>query len=110
MLARQRGQILQTAAAMTSAHSLLIGDFNAVPWNEALEQIGRQPGAPQRLSLGPRSTWLSPLPLLGAAIDHAFVSNALVGSVALGPANGSDHFPIIVSLKRIPDPQTGAAG
>ncbi|MEX0645420.1 MAG: endonuclease/exonuclease/phosphatase family protein [Parvularculaceae bacterium] len=79
---------------------LIIGDFNATPWNLALAEASNIEAAPNRLSLGAKSTWLSPFPLIGAAIDHAYSSPDLLGSVELGPANGSDHFPIIVALKR----------
>lgn len=79
---------------------IVVGDFNAAPWSAVL---GR-PVAIERLRLGARATWLLPLPLLGIPIDHAFVSKGLEGSVALGPFNGSDHFPIIASVKRSPGP------
>lgn len=75
---------------------VVVGDFNAAPWNDVLQSAN----ATERLRLGPRSTWAAPLPLFGIPIDHAFVSKALAGSVVLGPFNGSDHFPIVVSVRR----------
>ncbi|MEQ1931236.1 MAG: endonuclease/exonuclease/phosphatase family protein [Parvularculaceae bacterium] len=99
-LARQRDEIAVAFRAAPRGESyIIIGDFNAVPWNSVLTgpTIGLE--APKRLSLGARATWLSPLPLIGAPIDHAFISNDLVGAVRLGPANGSDHLPLIVNIK-----------
>jgi endonuclease/exonuclease/phosphatase (EEP) superfamily protein YafD len=92
----QHRQIAETFAAIEAAPPfIIVGDFNAAPWSAVLNP----PPDVRRLSLGRRSTWMSPLPLLGIPIDHAFVSKDLCGSVALGPATGSDHRPIVVSAR-----------
>lgn len=101
LLRRQREETARAFAALPPEEpGVLIGDFNAVPWNLSLSQPSTTPNAPLRLSLGPRATWMSPVPMIGAQIDHAFISRGLEGSVRLGPANGSDHLPIVVRVRR----------
>lgn len=96
-LATQRKHIAETFAAVeTRKPFVVVGDFNAAPWSNALDNDRKT----TRLHLGPKATWVFPLAVLGIPIDHGYVSSGLEGSVALGPFIGSDHFPIIVSVKR----------
>ena len=88
------------AALDKDSRSLLIGDFNATPWNKALADPQKKAKRLQRVAIGKRSTWISNAPLIGAPIDHAFASHNLEASAKLGPANGSDHFPLIISVRQ----------
>ena len=81
---------------------LVVGDFNATPWSAPFRNLvatadlensqrgfGLQPSFPTTSSL-----------LLRVPIDHLVHSPALeVTDRQLGPALGSDHFPLVVDLQ-----------
>lgn len=89
------------AAGQTGAY-LVVGDFNATPWsypfrrlmattdlNNSQSGFGLQPSFPTTSNL-----------LLRVPIDHLLYSDALeVTDRQLGPALGSDHFPLVVDLQ-----------
>lgn len=84
---------------------MVVGDFNATPWSwpfrrlmsdggleNSLRGFGLQPSFPATRSV-----------LLRVPIDHLLHSNGLVvRSRELGPALGSDHFPLVVDLELSP--------
>ncbi|MCY4643507.1 MAG: endonuclease/exonuclease/phosphatase family protein [Bacteriovoracales bacterium] len=78
--------------------NILLGDLNAVSWSSHLKQLSKDTG------LNPvntfRDTWNSVLPP-GMRIrpDHAFVSKNLKGALKVLDNIGSDHLPMLLSLK-----------
>lgn len=83
------------ALAAGADRAIVIGDFNATPWNRALVRAARRAGA-ARAPTGP--TWMSRLPLLGLPIDHAFALRGVSLSAEVGPPIGSDHFPLLIRV------------
>lgn len=81
---------------------LIVGDFNATPSSAILRRFSREAGVrPARAVTG---TWFDPLPgVLRIAIDNAFVGPGLtITRRKIGPDNGSDHRPIMVTVARAP--------
>lgn len=92
------------AADRSGAH-IVVGDFNATPWSSPFRALmgtadlinsqtgfGLQPSFPTTSNL-----------LLRVPIDHLLHSADLeVTDRQLGPALGSDHFPLIVDLQTAP--------
>lgn len=81
---------------------VLVGDFNLTPWSFAHARLldeGRLVSALD--GRGYQYTWPSWPPLLQIPIDLSFHSTGLT-SVAreIGPAEGSDHYAVTVSLAR----------
>ena len=77
---------------------VIVGDFNATAASAILRRFGKEAGvtnAPARLG-----TWPTPMPgQLSVAIDNAFVGSKMtVLARRVGPANGSDHRPIVVTV------------
>jgi len=93
---RELGQILSPAAEPT----ILLGDFNCVPWSPFLSDFLAQTGyRDSRQGFGYDGTWYAKKIFLRIPIDHAFVSPQVnVHSRAVGQSAGSDHFPIIVEV------------
>lgn len=89
-------------AARQSGAFMVVGDFNATPWSWPFRRLmssaellssqrgfGLQPSFPATSNL-----------LLRVPIDHLLHSPALeVTARQLGPALGSDHFPLVVDLQ-----------
>lgn len=79
---------------------LIVGDFNATASSAILRRFAREAGVtPARAVTG---TWFDPLPgVLRIAIDNAFVGPGLtITQRQVGPDNGSDHRPIVVTVAR----------
>lgn len=79
---------------------LIVGDFNATTASAILKRFAREAGVtPARAVMG---TWFHPLPgPFRLAIDNAFTGPGLtVLDRKVGPANGSDHRPIVVTVAR----------
>jgi len=80
---------------------IVLGDFNATPWNRAFVEMRRRTG----LSAGSTAWWLpswpDPLPaLLRVPIDHVLVDGDLaVERAELGASFGSDHRPLIATVR-----------
>ena len=81
---------------------MIVGDFNATPWSWPFRHLVKkgslnnsQDGFGVQATFAANSNWLFRVP-----IDHLLHSDALrVRDRRLGPALGSDHFPIIVDLE-----------
>ena len=89
--------IAQELRRVERADLVLVGDFNAAAPARSLKRM-EEDWQVARLTRH-QASWPSPLPLFG--IDHAFAGEnwARVG-IEVGPANGSDHRPLIVDLVR----------
>ncbi len=81
---------------------LVVGDFNATPWSWAFRRLMGSTGmrnSQMGFGLQPSFSADSNL-LLRVPIDHLLHSPALaVTDRSLGPALGSDHFPLVVDLQ-----------
>lgn len=107
-VAQEVADLREMAARTPAAGNILVGDFNSTPWSAALR---REEAA---LSLVRRTralaTWPAeavshnklgfPFPVL--PIDHVFAGRdwATV-KVERGPKLGSDHYPVVVTLRRV---------
>lgn len=80
--------------------TLLVGDFNLVPTSPAWRRLfATSPVKRLQAGLLPVGTWPSTLGILGASIDHVFISDGLVAvGVAVLPDVGSDHRGLVVDL------------
>jgi len=77
---------------------VIVGDFNATAASAILRRFSKEAGvvnAPARMG-----TWPTPMPgPLSIAIDNAFTGPAMtITQREVGPANGSDHRPIVVTV------------
>jgi endonuclease/exonuclease/phosphatase (EEP) superfamily protein YafD len=101
-LALDRDQVIAAALALKAPDrsTLMLGDFNATPYSVALGPV-QAAGFDRARCGGPWiSTWRDPNPLLGLAIDHAFLTPGLrLVSCEIGPWIGSDHAPLIVRVQ-----------
>ena len=100
-LDQQLKQIRYVTAHMKeiSGPRMLIGDFNAVGWGRVIRFTGERSGL--RLLRTIDGTWPAPLPWpLRIPIDNALVSSEIGSAVRrTGPAVGSDHHPIVITLR-----------
>lgn len=100
----ERDVSLAAIATLTSSlprRRIVLGDFNATPWNHAFLSMRRAAG----LSLGSTRWWLPTWPdlqpaLLRIPIDHVLVSGDLyVAHARLGAAIQSDHRPLLATIQ-----------
>lgn len=101
--ARLRDQQLAAAAAWLRARRppvVLAGDLNMTPWSPAFQRLLRETGLHNSaVGWGIQPSWPAGLPLLGIPIDHCLHSPAIViHQRRLGPAVGSDHYPLLVDF------------
>lgn len=81
--------------------TLLLGDLNLSPWSPYFTQLladaGLQDSAAGR---GIQASWPALWPPLRIPIDHALYSAGIqIRNRELGPAIGSDHYPVIVDFQ-----------
>ncbi len=83
------------AEAREGGRYLVMGDFNLSPSAPAYRLLpGRRAGGPWRVG-----TWLTRLPGVGLTIDHVMLGPGVALRAArVGPAIGSDHFPVIARV------------
>lgn len=80
---------------------VLMGDLNATPWSASFAPLLRRAGV-RDTGRGWRTgrTWPTASALLGIPIDHVLASPGLrVVERRRGPHVGSDHFPLLVTLR-----------
>jgi endonuclease/exonuclease/phosphatase (EEP) superfamily protein YafD len=87
-------------AASRKEPVIVAGDFNVAPWSHnfsgTLERSGLRDCAAGH---GLAPSWPAQFPPLGIRIDHCWASRHWRSiDVRLGPANGSDHLPLIADL------------
>lgn len=87
---------------------IVAGDFNAVPWAPALQDLEREsPLQNTRRGFGTAATWPTFGPGFRIPIDHVFATAQFeAGSFRAGPVVGSDHLPLRVELGRGSDHTT----
>lgn len=89
-------------ASEQSGAFIVVGDFNATPWSwpfRRLKSAAELENSQTGFGLQPSYATSSNL-LLRIPIDHLLHSSALeVTDRQLGPALGSDHFPLVVDLQ-----------
>lgn len=80
---------------------IVAGDLTATPWSRPFADFVHTTGMVKAWSLKPwLNTWPSWLPYLGIPIDQILVNSAVaIADVRLGAASGSDHFPVIATLR-----------
>lgn len=101
----QLGFAAEWASRQDGAY-MVVGDFNATPWSWPFRRLvdrgslkNSQNGFGLQATFAANSNWLFRVP-----IDHVLYSDSLrVRDRSLGPALGSDHFPIIVDLEFVGD-------
>jgi endonuclease/exonuclease/phosphatase (EEP) superfamily protein YafD len=106
-LAEQRNlqfAALAEYAAALSGPVILAGDLNTSSWSPHFQDLVQNSGLrDSRKGFGLQLSWPSHNPFMLTSIDHILVPDEVnVLNRRIGPATGSDHFPVILdfSLKR----------
>ena len=100
---RMRNAELAGIAAFAAARKepvIVAGDFNVTPWSHNFRKTLQASGLSDcAAGHGLAPSWPAQFPPLGIRIDHCWVSHHWRSAdVRLGPANGSDHLPLIADL------------
>lgn len=99
-LPRERMALLPIIRSYPAATTILAGDFNSTPWSFARRRDDRDFGLIRRtraVFTWPVGRHHMPFPLV--PIDHVYAGSAWATvKVERGPALGSDHYPVIVTL------------
>ena len=79
---------------------IVMMDMNATPWSHVFHEFEKESGLrDSRKGFGIHATWPSWMPFFTIPIDHIFVSSELVVvSRTVGPAIGSDHYPVTIDF------------
>jgi len=79
---------------------IVVGDLNMTSWSPAFRRFVRDTGLrDSRRGFGVQPTWPAFNPVLRVPIDHCLVSaKIVVRDRQVGPAVGSDHFPILIDV------------
>lgn len=88
-------------AAGQDVPAVVAGDLNSSPWSHAFRRLLDEGGLhDSQRGFGLQVSFpASSNPVFRIAIDHVLVSDSIeVVDRRLGPANGSDHFPVIADL------------
>ena len=98
-----RDRQLAAIAAMATRGStpmIVIGDLNLTPWSPRFQALLDQGAlADSRVGFGHHATWPTWFPLLWIPIDHVLVGRGIeVYRRDIGPAVGSDHYPVLVEV------------
>ena len=84
-----------------SEPTVLLGDFNCVPWSPFLQEMLTVTGLrDSRRGFGYQGTWPSDFWPMRIPIDQAFVSDnvVVIERGRLTQPTGSDHFPLLLEL------------
>jgi endonuclease/exonuclease/phosphatase (EEP) superfamily protein YafD len=103
-LQRARDQVLERAAALAQrqpSSSIVLGDLNLTPYAPAFARLAQSSGLRDALDEQAwRPTWQASFWPLALPIDHVLVPSAgCVLDTAIGPDIGSDHRPVLVTLR-----------
>lgn len=98
-----QANLLADHVAAAQGRTVVVGDFNAVPWGRVVTTLETRTGL--RVLPGLEGTWPAQMPWpLRLGIDQALVSpDVKFASRRIGKQVGSDHSPVIVELARQPD-------
>jgi len=79
---------------------LVLGDFNAVPWEDKFQAFLQKTNLKSTLEgYGYKITWPVFFPVMGVPMDHILVTkDQAYSDLNVGPYAGSDHFPISINL------------
>ncbi|MCA8954301.1 MAG: endonuclease/exonuclease/phosphatase family protein, partial [Planctomycetes bacterium] len=78
---------------------IVLGDFNATPWNAAFRALLANTGLRHANGTGFHPTWHTKLPWpLRIPIDHVMVDGLGVVATEVGASFGSDHAPLLARL------------
>ena len=92
-------------AADRSGYYMVVGDLNATPWSwpfRHLASVGDLRNSQNGFGLQPSFSTMSNV-IFRVPIDHLLHSESIrVRDRRLGPALGSDHFPLIVDVEYVP--------
>lgn len=98
----RRDRLLEAAGRWVDGRdnpAVVIGDLNATPFSSAFRQLRGDRLVSSQRGFGYQATWSPPLPLLSVPIDHCLHDPRLTTiERRVGPALGSDHRPLHVSL------------
>jgi endonuclease/exonuclease/phosphatase (EEP) superfamily protein YafD len=104
-LHQSRDRVLEAAAAevrKTGTDSVLLGDLNLTPYAPAFARLLERSGLRDAFA-GKRwrPTWQAGFWPLALPIDHVLVpASSCVIRSEIGPSVGSDHRPVLVTLRR----------
>ncbi|RZA30863.1 MAG: hypothetical protein EOP02_00065 [Proteobacteria bacterium] len=100
--AERDAQLMATALAASEdvLPHVLMGDLNAVPWEDALHRFQNLGGfGDPRVGRGLFMTWHAEHPLLRWPLDHVLPGPGWsLAAMHVMPAFGSDHLPLLVEL------------
>lgn len=104
---QQTRRLAEVLDPLPRGSTIVAGDFNSTPWSFSLRRQDRRFGLERRTRALPSwpaakvSRYKIGLPFPVLPIDHVYAgSDWKTVSVERGPALGSDHFPIVVTLRR----------
>lgn len=85
-----------------SPSTIMLGDFNLTPFSPVFQKVLDVSGLHNAArGQGFHPTWMAHNPLFAIAIDHVLISKDLeVTRFATGPSLGSDHKPVLVSVRK----------
>lgn len=112
---RARDEQLENLAAFAAGQEtplMVCGDLNLTPWSPVFWRFTRRSNlGDSARGFGVQASWPVGKPYMGVPLDHCLVSPEItVLDRRLGPAIGSDHFPVIVDFSIKPSPVTSAFG
>lgn len=112
----EMADLARVAARYPKRYMIVAGDFNSTPWSFAMRREDRQLGLTRRTRA--LFTWPAnavshdklPAPFPVLPIDQVYAGPGWATvRVERGPKLGSDHYPVIVTLRRIDDSASAAA-
>lgn len=88
--------------AKSDMPTIVLGDFNAVPWETRFSQFLERTGLKSTLMHhGYKITWPVYFPILGVPMDHILIKKDVpYDRLHVGPFVGSDHFPVSLRLRK----------
>ena len=93
-------QIIFSVGQQKDVPTIILGDFNALPWDRTLRDAAQQSGFARVTSGRFQPTWVNRMAPFGLTIDHIYAtSHFQTQSFSVGPPIGSDHFPIEATLR-----------
>ena len=94
-----------TMIAQERRPTILAGDLNAPPWGRTVELMERVGGLiDPREGYGYVATWHAKIPVVRWPLDHVMHRSGFATmSIERLPKFGSDHFPLLMKLCKLPD-------